>query len=46
MLYITGDTHGSFSRVEMFCKRMDTTKEDVLIILGDAGINFSGGVYD
>ena len=38
--YITGDTHGYFERVEQFCQRMETTKDDVLIILGDAGINY------
>ncbi|MBQ9142574.1 MAG: metallophosphoesterase [Lachnospiraceae bacterium] len=41
MYYITGDTHGSFYRVEQFCEEYETTTEDVLIILGDAGINFS-----
>ena len=46
MVYITGDTHGNFARVELFCKDMDTSKEDILIILGDAGINYSGGRYD
>lgn len=46
MIYITGDTHGSFGRVEEFCEKMKTTEKDILIILGDAGINFSGGRYD
>lgn len=46
MIYITGDTHGSFARVETFCEKMGTTKEDILIILGDAGINFSDGSHD
>ncbi len=41
MFYITGDTHGEFYRVEQFCEEYETTTEDVLIILGDAGINFS-----
>ena len=40
MIYITGDTHGDFSRIETFCRKMKTTTEDVLIILGDAGINY------
>ncbi len=38
--YITGDTHGDFSRIEQFCLENDTTAEDVMIILGDAGINY------
>lgn len=40
MIYITGDTHGDFFRISKFCERMNTTKEDILIILGDAGLNF------
>lgn len=40
MYYITGDTHGDFSRIQNFCSRVNTTKEDVIIILGDAGLNF------
>ncbi|MBQ4284611.1 MAG: metallophosphoesterase [Lachnospira sp.] len=39
-IYITGDTHGNFERVADFCESMGTTEEDVLIILGDAGINY------
>ena len=46
MIYITGDTHGEFGRIEAFCRRFGTCKEDVMIILGDAGINYSGGIQD
>ena len=46
MFYITGDTHGDFSRVERFCERVKPNREDVLIILGDAGINYYGGWRD
>lgn len=46
MVYVTGDTHGSFARVEYFCRRFRTSRDDILIILGDAGINFSGGFHD
>lgn len=46
MIYLTGDTHGSFKRIGEFCNRFATTSNDVLIILGDAGINFSGWVRD
>lgn len=38
--YITGDVHRQFKRVQDFCSIRKTTREDVLIILGDAGINF------
>jgi len=46
MIYITGDTHGSFEHISYFCEHFNTTKDDILIILGDAGINFKGWVYD
>lgn len=46
MIYITGDTHGQFTRIIDFCEKMNTSKQDILIILGDAGINFSGGNID
>ena len=46
MIYITGDTHGSFERVESFCERMKTKREDILIILVDARKNYSGLRYD
>ena len=39
MIYITGDTHGHFDRVEYLCSRFKTTVDDILIINGDAGIN-------
>lgn len=39
-IYITGDTHGSFERIEDFCNIFETTKKDVMIILGDAGVNY------
>ena len=40
MIYITGDTHGRFDRIFDFCKHYKTNIEDVMIILGDAGINY------
>ncbi len=39
-IYLTGDTHGEFDRIEDFCTEYDTTPEDVMVILGDAGINY------
>ena len=38
--YITGDCHRHFRKVEFFCRHHGTTKEDVMILLGDVGINF------
>jgi len=39
VIYKRGDTHGEFAGVAAFCIWKETTTEDVLIILGDAGIN-------
>ena len=38
--FITGDTHGNFEHIEYFCTENKTTKDDVLIILGDVCINY------
>lgn len=46
MYFITGDTHGDFRRIEHFCYMANTTKEDVVVILGDAGINYDKGARD
>ena len=40
MIILTGDTHGEFGRIEEFCEVYDTTTEDIMVILGDAGINY------
>lgn len=45
-IYLTGDTHGRFERIEEFCRAFKTTKSDTLIILGDAGINYHEDSYD
>lgn len=39
-VYVTGDTHRDFERIFQFCEDYETTQEDILVILGDAGINF------
>ena len=39
-IFITGDTHGNFERIEDFCRIFETQKQDVMIILGDAGVNY------
>lgn len=47
LFYITGDTHGDFSRIFTFCKNNELEPQrDALIILGDAGINYSGDERD
>lgn len=40
MIYITGDTHGEYQRIYDFCIKNKTTKKDIMIILGDSGINY------
>lgn len=46
MIYLTGDTHGDFKRIAHFCARMHTKPSDIMIILGDTGINFYGSWRD
>lgn len=46
VVLITGDTHRNFKRIIQFCEKYPTTKEDVLIILGDAGINYCNDIRD
>jgi len=38
--YITGDCHREFNRIIEFCRENETKKDDLMIILGDAGINY------
>ena len=40
MIWVTGDKHGDFTEVDDFCRRERTRREDTLIVLGDAGINY------
>ncbi len=44
-IFITGDTHGDFSRLlpAAFHEQRDLTKEDYLIICGDFGGVWDGG---
>lgn len=39
-IFIKGDCHGSFSFLRKFCLNAETTRNDLLVILGDAGINY------
>ena len=43
MIWVTGDTHGDFTRFGSFCEEHGTTTDDVMIILGDAGLNYYKG---
>lgn len=39
-IFITGDTHRNFDDIEWFCNENNTTRNDIMIIAGDAGINY------
>jgi hypothetical protein len=39
-IYITGDTHRDFRRVDAFCGTVESSKDDILIILVDVEINY------
>lgn len=46
MIYITGDKHADFRDVLYFCYTDNTTLDDILIVLGDAGINYFANEKD
>ena len=46
MVYVTGDCHGHWEKLFTFCITHKTTTSDILIILGDAGINFYNDIRD
>lgn len=39
-IFITGDCHGNFNKIFDFCEQNETTIDDIMIIAGDAGINY------
>ena len=39
-IYITGDCHRWFDKIFDFCENNETTTDDIMIIAGDAGINY------
>lgn len=41
-VFVRGDTHGNFDFLPDFCRENNTSCQDLLIILGDAGINYYG----
>ena len=46
MIYITGDKHADVREVFYFCYANETTLDDILIVLGDAGINYYANEKD
>lgn len=45
-VYITGDTHGRFYRIEAFCEQTELLNKDWIIILGDVSLNYYLGKKD
>lgn len=41
-IYVRGDVHGNFDWVKDFCKRENTTTNDLMILAGDSGLLFFG----
>lgn len=41
-IFITGDTHGDTDWVPHFCETNETTKNDIMILLGDSAFRFEG----
>lgn len=41
-VFLKGDIHGHIDRIKDFCDRAQTTEDDILILLGDVGINIYG----
>lgn len=46
MIFITGDTHGSYSRLVDFAVQHHLNRDDVIIIMGDTGLNYYGDERD
>ena len=46
MVYFTGDIHGSPFKLQVFCRYMELTEKDTIVILGDVGANYYGGKRD
>ena len=46
MVYITGDIHGEVCRISRIVKKYNITPEDIIVILGDVGVNYFGNRAD
>ena len=46
MVYITGDIHGDLDPVYTLFENFQPTAEDVIIILGDVALNYTGRLRD
>jgi len=41
-VFVTGDKHGDYKDVERWCLKWNTSKDDLLVVLGDNGVNYWG----
>lgn len=46
MIYYTGDIHGSAFELQAFCRKMELTSDDIIVLLGDVGANYYGNKRD
>lgn len=46
MVYITGDIHGSLDPIRELCNKYNPAENDIIVILGDVGLNYYGGHKD
>lgn len=46
MVFFTGDIHGDWSPLVEFINRVQPSKNDIIILLGDVGLNYHGGRLD
>lgn len=46
MVYITGDIHGSLEPIYDLFERFSPSENDIVVILGDVGVNYTGTLQD
>ena len=46
MVYITGDIHGDLKPIYDLFKKHEPKEDDIIVILGDVGVNYSGSLND
>jgi 3-oxoacid CoA-transferase subunit A len=46
MVYITGDIHGKLEYLDRLCAKYSPGSDDVVVLLGDVGVNYSGTLDD
>ncbi len=46
MVYITGDIHGSADPIYKLFTKYHPTPEDIIVLLGDVGVNYTGQMRD